>query len=383
MATEHAQVASRNQIVIDCQALCHNFRTIAEVVGDGVAVMAMVKGDAYGHGMTESAQALAGCGCLNFGVAELVEAVALRRAGIAGRIYVLLGFQSQEAEQFILHDLTPVVFLDQDLRALSQVAVASGREIGVHLKVDCGMGRLGLLPAEVPAFLERIEALPGIHLAGIMAHLPEADRHGAASTPRIFSSFRAVLAARGSVSSGVRHIANSAATLYFPEMHCDMVRAGIALYGCYPDGGSGENTVAGARLRPVMSFVTRVAQVREVPAGYGISYGHTYTTTRPSRIAVLPVGYEDGFLRDLSNRGEVLVRGQRAAVRGRVCMNLCMVDVTGIEGVEVGDEVVLLGRQGNDEITADEVAGWMGTISYEVLCLFGKNNSRTYTHTKL
>lgn len=380
MATEHAQVASRNRVVIDCQALRENFSAIAGAVGDGVEVMAMVKGDAYGHGMTETAAVLAGSGCRNFGVAELVEAIALRRAGIAGRIYVLLGFQPEEAEQFVLHDLTPVVFLDQDLRALSQVAVGSGREIGVHLKVDCGMGRLGLLPADVPAFLERIEALPGIHLAGIMAHLPEADRQGAASTARIFSSFREVIATSERGSIGVRHIANSAATLYFPEMHCDMVRTGIALYGCYPDGGSGENAVAGARLRPVMSFVTRVAQVKELPAGHGISYGHTFITSRPTRIAVLPVGYEDGYLRDLSNRGEVLVRGRRAPVRGRVCMNLCMVDVTGIDGVEVGDEVVLLGRQGNDEITADEVAGWMGTISYEVLCLFGKNNSRIYTY---
>jgi len=382
MATEQSQVVSRNQVWIDCQALCHNFRIITEAVGNMVEVMAMVKGDAYGHGMTETAAVLAGCGCRNFGVAELVEAVALRRSGIEGSIYVLLGFQPEEAEQFAIHNLTPVVFLDQDIRALSRVAVSSGREIGVHLKVDCGMGRLGLLPVDVPAFMERIAALPGIHLAGIMAHLPEADRHGAVSTLHIFSRFRELFARNGNDFGGIRHIANSAATLYLPEMHCDMVRAGIALYGCYPDGGSGVPNITGARLKPVMSFVTRVVQVKELPAGHGISYGHTYTTTRPTRIAVLPAGYEDGYLRDLSNRGSVLVRGQRAPVRGRVCMNVCMVDVTGIDGVEVGDEVILLGRQGEEEITADEVAGWMGTISYEVLCLFGKNNSRKYTHER-
>lgn len=379
MATEHVQVVSRNQVRIDCRALRHNFRCIAESVGSGVEVMAMVKGDAYGHGMAETAAVLAGCGCRNFGVAELVEAVALRQAGIAERIFVLLGFLPEEADQFVHHDLTPVVFLEQDIRALSRAAAEYGREIGVHLKVDCGMGRLGLLPGDVPSFIQRIAELPGIHLAGIMAHFPEADQRQAMSTPKIFSRYQELIAGLDKGFRGIRHIANSGATLYFPEMHCDMVRAGISLYGCYPDGGTGEDVAAGARLQPAMSFATRVAQVRELPAGSGISYGHTYTTTRPTRIAVLPVGYEDGYLRDLSNRGEVLIRGRRAQVRGRICMNLCMVDVTGIGGVEVGDEAVLLGRQGDEKITADEIAGWMGTISYEVLCLFGKNNSRIYT----
>jgi len=156
--------------------------------------MAMVKGDAYGHGMVETAAVLADCGCRTFGVAELVEAVALRGAGIGGDIFVILGFVPEEAEQFLLHDLTPVVFLDQDIRALSQAAVRHGREIGVHLKLDCGMGRLGLLPAEVPAFKQRIDALPGIFLAGVMAHLPEADQRQAASTPQIFSCFQETIA---------------------------------------------------------------------------------------------------------------------------------------------------------------------------------------------
>ncbi|MGB5232443.1 MAG: alanine racemase [Desulfoprunum sp.] len=375
---EQRLVVSRNEVRIDCRALRHNFRCITEGVGPGVAVMAMVKGDAYGHGMVETAAVLADCGCRTFGVAELVEAVALRGAGIGGDIFVILGFVPEEAEQFLLHDLTPVVFLDQDIRALSQAAVRHGREIGVHLKLDCGMGRLGLLPAEVPAFKQRIDALPGIFLAGVMAHLPEADQRQAASTPQIFSCFQETIARIGAGFTGIRHIANSGATMYFQDTHCEMVRAGISLYGCYPDGSDGADIAAGSRLQPVMSFATRVAQVRDLPAGSGISYGHTYITTRPTRIAVLPIGYEDGYLRDLSNKGEVLVHGRRAPIRGRICMNLCMADVTGIPGVTVGDEVVLLGRQGEAEITADEIAGWMGTISYEVLCLFGNNNSRIH-----
>ena len=378
MADEQTQVVSRNQVRIECRALRHNFRTISEGVEPGVAVMAMVKGDAYGHGMAETAAVLAGCGCRTFGVAELVEAVALRRAGISGDIFVLLGFVAEQAEQFLLHDLTPVVFLHQDIEALSQAAVKHGREIGVHLKIDCGMGRLGLLPVEVPAFRERIDNLPGIFLAGIMAHLPEADQRQAASTPQIFSCFQQTIDRLGPGFTGIRHIANSGAIMYFQDMHCDMVRAGISLYGYYPDGGLGQEGPAGCRLVPAMSFATRVVQIKELPAGTGISYGHTYTTDRPTRLAVLPVGYEDGYLRGLSNRGEVLIRGQRAPVRGRVCMNLCMVDITGIDGVTSGDEAVLLGRQGDEAITADEIAAWMGTISYEVLCLFGNNNSRKY-----
>ena len=373
-------VCSRNRISISRSRLQHNFACIRKQAGPGVEVMAMVKGDGYGHGMVDSASAFAAVGCRVFGVAELVEAVTLRQAGVTGAIFVMLGFEPAEAVSFFDYDLTPVVFQQQDILALSQAARRLGREIGVHLKVDCGMGRLGLLPADVPGFVESIEALPGITLAGIMAHFPEADNRSAASNQTIFATYERVCRDLGDRFKGIRHIANSGATLNFPEMTCDMVRAGIALYGYYPDGTTGpDDGEEDEKLQPVMSFTTRVIQIRDLPAGSGISYGHTYTTDRPSRIAVLPTGYEDGYLRDLSNRAEVLIRGRRAPVRGRVCMNLCMVDVTDIAGVETGDEVVLLGQQGGEKITADEIAGWMQTISYEVLCLFGNTNSRTPT----
>jgi alanine racemase len=370
-------VSSRNRISVSRSRLQHNFRIIGKKVGSGVEVMAMVKGDGYGHGMLDSAAAFSDAGCRTFGVAELVEAVALRQSGITGAIFVMLGFQPEEAIYFFDHEITPVVFQEQDIQALSQVAVQLDREIGVHLKVDCGMGRLGLLPADVPGFVDRIEALPGISLAGIMAHFPEADNRSAPGSRQIFAVYQRLCNDLGERFRGIRHIANSGATLHFPEMTCDMVRAGIALYGYYPDGTAGPDDES--RLKPAMTFSTRVIQVKDLPAGCGISYGHTYTTDRPTRIAVLPTGYEDGYLRDLSNRGEVLIRGQRAPIRGRVCMNLCMADVTDIAGVEVGDEVVLLGEQGGEKITADEIAGWMHSISYEVLCLFGNTNSRTHT----
>lgn len=369
---------SRNRIRIDCIRLQHNYRCMEEIAGPHIEVMAMVKGDAYGHGMLQAAAAFAACGCRNFGVAEVVEAVQLRESGIVGAIYVMLGFEPDEAELFFQHELTPVVFQERDIKALALAAKKYGKDIGVHLKIDCGMGRLGLLPHEVALFVTKIEDLSGVFLAGVMAHFPEADQRQATSTAAVFSSYRQVIDELGLRFQGIRHIANSGATLNFPEMACDMVRAGISLYGYYPDGGTGEGLEHDCRLAPAMSFATKVIQVKELPVGSGISYGRTFITSRPTRLAVLPVGYEDGYLRDLSNRGEVLIRGQRAPVRGRVCMNLCMVDVTEIDGVEPGDEAVLLGEQGGETITADEIAGWMGTISYEVLCLFGSTNSRIH-----
>ncbi|MDP3480714.1 MAG: alanine racemase [Desulfoprunum sp.] len=376
---QEMKISSRNQVSVSRMALQHNFRCIRERVGEGVEVMAMVKGDGYGHGMLQSAVAFAEAGCRTFGVAELVEAVSLRQSGITGAIFVMLGFEPDEARLFFDYDLTPIVFCEQDIEALSGVAVQRGREIGVHLKVDCGMGRLGLLPAEVPGFVDRIVALPGISLAGIMAHFPEADNRNSVSSHTVFATYERLCHDLGERFQGIRHIANSGATLHFPEMTCDMVRAGIALYGYYPDGTRGPEGEQERRLMSAMTFTTQVIQLKDLPAGSGISYGHTFTTDRPTRIAALPVGYEDGYLRDLSNRGAVLIRGQRAPIRGRVCMNLCLVDVTDIAGVQAGDEVMLLGKQGSESITADEIAGWMQTISYEVLCLFGNNNSRTHT----
>ena len=304
---------SRNTISISRSRLQHNFTCISRRAGGGVEVMAMVKGDGYGHGMLASAAAFAEVGCRTFGVAELVEAVDLRHAGITGAIFVMLGFEPDEAICFFDYDLTPVVFQEQDIRALSQIARQLDREIGVHLKVDCGMGRLGLLPGEVPGFVDRIEALPGIFLAGIMAHFPEADNRMAASNQSIFATYERLCRDLGGRFRGLRHIANSGATLNFPEMTCDMVRAGIALYGYYPDGTAGAENDVESRLKPAMTFSTRVIQIKDLPAGCGISYGHTYTTVRPTRLAVLPTGYEDGYLRDLSNRGEVLIRRSKGS----------------------------------------------------------------------
>ena len=366
---------SFNCIRVSSSALQHNYTVIKKLAGPDVVVMAMVKADAYGHGMVMAARAFAQVGCSAFGVAELREAVILREAGIRGAIYVTLGFLPEDVELIFRYGLIPVVYCRETARLLSDKAVDLGTEVGVHVKVDSGMGRLGLLPDELPGFITDILQLPGLKIAGIMSHFPEADISGAASTVRGYRIFSEVCREVKSRFGAICHIANSGAVLNFPASCCDIVRSGIALYGYHPGG---ESHTKETGLQPAMSFVSRVVQVKTLPAGSGISYGHTFRAEKPMTLAVLPVGYEDGFSRLFSNKGEVLVHGRRAPVRGRICMNMCMVDVSGIEGVRVGDEVVLLGRQGGEVINAEDLAAGMASISYEVLCLLGNNNDREY-----
>jgi len=371
--------SSYNWVSVDLVALRQNFLALTALVGPGVRVMAMVKANAYGHGLVPAAQAFAAAGADIFGVAEVEEAVTLREAGLAGEIVVLFGAPSAAADEVAHYNLSPVVFGTESLTALSRAAMAARKVINIHLKIDVGMGRLGVLPDEAVAVAAAIQASPGLSLAGLLSHFPQADlAHG--RTQEHYAAFDKVRNAIAAVAprAPLAHIANSAGVLRFPDAHATMVRPGISLYGYYPSAVSARPEV---RLAPAMGFHTQVVQVKEVPAGYGVSYGHRFVTSRPSRLAVLPVGYDDGYLRSLTNKAQVLIRGQRAPVVGTVCMNACMADVTGIDGVGVGEPVVLMGGSGEAAIDADEVAGWMGTISYEVLCLFGSRNRHVYSET--
>lgn len=377
------QPLSYNRVEIDLSALQANFQGIRKTVGQQINIMAVVKSDAYGHGQVECAQALYSVGARTFAVAEVWEGVKLRRAGLEGDIVVLLGGSQELYADIIRHKLTPVVFDVDFLTGLSDAAARMKMEVKVHLKVDVGMGRIGIMPDEVESYISLIKRLPGISLSGMLSHFPVADEIDSLETTHTqLAQFKNVLADLKSKESGkiVSHIANSAALIYFPKSHLDMVRPGISLYGCYPDASPtrAKTAVPTLELQPVMSFKTRVIQIKEMGPGCGISYGHTFVTRRKSRIAVLPVGYADGYLRILSNRAQVLIGGRRAPVCGRVCMNATLVDVTDLPPVHTGDEVVLLGQQGDERITADEVAQWMETISYEVLCLFGSFNERFY-----
>lgn len=372
---------SYNWISIDLAALRHNFAALKAWVGETVQVMAVVKANAYGHGLVPAAQAFAAAGARSFGVAEVEEAVALREAGLRGEIVVLFGVPAAAAAEVVHYNLSPVIFSVEPLAALSRAAVAAQKKIGVHLKVDVGMGRLGVLPAEVPAVAAIIRQLPGLSLAGVLSHFPQADleQGGTLAQHQAFEAVLGMAAGEaGAAGAPLAHIANSAAVLRFPGAHAAMVRPGISLYGYYPSTASIRPEVV---LKPAMGFHTQIVQVKEVPAGYGVSYGHRFVTGRPTRLAVLPVGYDDGYLRSLTNKAQVIIRGQRAPVVGTICMNACMVDVTGIAGVSPGEAVVLMGGSGEAAIDADAIADWMGTISYEVLCLFGSRNRHVYSGT--
>jgi len=340
----------------------------------------MIKADGYGHGMVECARIFSSEGAAAFGVAESCEGRVLREAGITEPVFVLVGMMPQSIPEILENRLTPVVVDGSLLQELSANALERGVEVGLHIKMDAGMGRQGCLPEEVPDIVRSVNALPGLRLDGIMAHFPMADDPASDNTLEVFARFQqAVAGVETMLPQGCcLHIANSGGLFHFTSTTLHMIRPGIALYGCYPDGREHvENGYDG--LRPVMNFTTRVIQVRTVPAGTGLGYGQTYVTGRMTTLAVLPVGYEDGYLRKLTGRASVLVHGQRAPVVGRISMNLTIADVTDVAGeVRRGDEVVLLGCQGDDRITVDEIAGWMDTISYEVLCLFGNLNDRYY-----
>jgi len=366
-----------NRLEIDLSALGDNYRNLVALVGPQVRVLAVVKSDAYGHGLVEVAGCLARVGAASFGVADVAEGRRLRQAGITGEILVLLGGRTGTVADLIEYELTPVVYDREYLRELAAAAVALGRTAPVHLKVDTGMRRLGIRPDELPEYLALIATLTSLRLTGILSHFPLSDSADLAPTSeqnRIFGELVAALAVEG--EKPLSHIANSAGFLREPRSRHDLVRAGITLYGCYPGGDPGLSSQL--PLKPVMSFKSKVLQVKEVAAGCGVSYGHLFRTERPSRLAVLPVGYADGYLRRLTGRAQVLIGGRRVPVVGRICMNLCMADITGLDGVIPGDEVVLLGRQGEAEISADELAAWQETISYEVLCLLGASNPRFY-----
>jgi len=372
-------VESLNKVEISLSALCHNF-SLLRAKANGADVLAMVKADAYGHGMVECAKALAEAGADCFGVAEAVEGELLRNSGIRQPIFIMAGILPEIIPTLFDHQLTPVLVDESCLARLSEEAVQRDLKIATHLKVDAGMGRQGCALSELGRLIEKIVSLPGLILGGIMAHFPMADDPDSSSTADITAAFcRQLEQCQELLPAGTQlHLANSGGILYFPDSHRDMIRPGIALYGYYPDGKAGIGNAAEPRLQPVMRFSSRVIQVKDVPAGTGLGYGHSYTTHRKTRIAIIPAGYEDGYRRSLFNKGQALIHGQRVPVVGRISMNLTMFDVTDVGEVRTGDEVVLLGAQGGDEITADELAAWMDTISYEVLCLFGNLNNRVY-----
>lgn len=356
---------------IHLPALRHNFLEVGRRVGQ-TAVLAVVKANAYGHGAVPVAQALLAAGARQFGVATVAEGLELRAAGITAPIMVMGGVFPDEIPALLEGDLTPVLPSREAVETLARSIHSRTTPMRVHLKVDTGMGRLGLTQEEVLVLLASWPS--ALRLGGLMSHLARAEEPDPTPTEEQLARFRILLDAIKAAGLPVppAHIAGSAAILRFPASHLDMVRPGLMLYGYAP------GTVSATDLRPALDWKTRIVQVKHVPSGQAVSYGGTFVTTRPSTLAILPVGYADGYSRGLSNRGHVLIAGRPAPVVGCVCMDLMIVDVTEHPLVHADDEAVLLGRQGSARITADDLAAWLGTISYEVLSQIGRRVVRVY-----
>jgi alanine racemase len=362
--------------IIDHSALRWNLRQIKKHVGPRVKILAMVKADAYGHGAVTVARTLTDAGAHAFGVATVDEGVALRRAGIDRPILVVGGTYRQEIVRYRRYKLTPVLHETATLRALENQLRRLRTTLNIQIEVDTGMGRIGFAAGEMDSWLKPLTKIKALNIEGVFSHFADAESAHEKYSAHQLQTFHRVLErlrAAGIVPVA-RHMAKSAALMTEPASHLAMVRPGLMLYGMYPAPAMRKQI----SLRPVLSWKTRIIQLKRCPAGTCIGYGRTFVTKRKSVIATLPVGYADGYRRLFSNRAAVLIRARRAPVVGRVSMDLTTVDVTDIRNVEQGDEVVLLGRQSGVEISADQMAAWANTISYEILTSIGARVPRIH-----
>lgn len=363
--------------IIDRAAIKSNYFKLKKSIAKNVVMLAVVKANAYGHGAVEIAKTLEHTGCNFFGVAMCEEGIELREAGLKSAIIILGGIYPNQVRDVIEYDLTPVIFDIGTARIVDSLAGKIGKRIKVHIKIDTGMGRLGLLSYQVASFFKAMKELVNLEVDGILSHFAEADEEDKEFSKKQLNLFLNIIKAVQGLGFQPRllHIANSAALVTHTDSHFNMVRPGIMLYGAYPAGHMIENI----NLKPAMKLVTQIVHIKQAPKGFSVSYGRKYITKRDSIIATIPIGYADGYPRSLSNKGEVLIRGQRANVAGTICMDITMLDVTHIKGVKQGDEAVLIGKQGNDKITVDELAEKAGTISYEILCGITSRVPRVYT----
>jgi alanine racemase len=361
---------------IDLAALRHNFYQVQNRMKANAQILGVIKSDAYGHGLIPVARELVACGVPFLAVSKFWEAQELRAHGIRLPLLTLLGLEPADMEEAIKLQVRPVVYRLDHAKLLSRTATRLQQPAYLHLKVDTGMGRLGGPFEAVPSFLNELLHLPGIELEGILSHFAVADEADKSYSELQINRFRAVLQTLADAGRPVTyaHIANSAGILDLPHAHFQLVRPGIMLYGSPPS----DEILYPAELRPVMSFKTRIRQLKELPPNHPIGYGLTYTTSKTSLIATLPVGYDDGYPRILSNRGQVIIRGKRAPLVGRISMSLITVDVTHIPGVSEDDEVVLLGEQGEERISAEEIAQLCDTISYEIYCSIGRHHDKAF-----
>ncbi len=359
---------------IDLRAISHNLKEIQKKVSPA-KVMAVVKADAYGHGILRVAETAVTSGAAYLGVARVEEGVQLRKNGITSPILVFGGFFENQISAYLVHNLTATVYDFKRVQMLSQAARKAHKTAVVHIKVDTGMGRVGVNWQDAPEFVTRVLQVTQIELEGVYSHFASSDTKDKSYAALQLQRFNQVLsyAEQQNIRIPLKHIANSGAILDMENSYFDMVRAGVMMYGYYPS----TETTESVTIKPAMTLASKIIAVKEVEAGTAVSYNSTYKTDRRTRIATVPIGYGDGYNRLLSNRGTVLIRGKRFPVVGRVCMDQIMVDL-GSDDAQTGDDVILMGRQRDEEISIYEVCHLLSTIPYEVTCLITKRVPRKY-----
>ena len=364
---------------INLDNIAQNVREIRRITNKKAEIMGVVKADAYGHGVMEVAKTILNNGVTRLAVSMLDEAIQLRKNGIDVPILILSYTDPRRADEIIENNVTQTVFSHDLANALSESAIKSNKNVKIHIKIDTGMTRVGFMPgySAIKNVVE-ISKLPGIIVEGLFTHFASADEKDKNYTKMQFERFMSICSELNRIGLyiPVKHVANSAAIIEFPEMHLDMVRPGIILYGLYPSEEVDKNKL---ELRPAMTLKANVTLVKAVEKDTGISYGRIFTTCRESKIATIPIGYADGYSRLLNQKAKVLINGEKLPVVGKICMDQCMVDVTDLgKDVSVGDEVVLFGKQGDNEITIEDVARDIGSINYEIVCIIGKRIPRFY-----
>ncbi len=382
--------ASMTRAVIDLYAVAGNVTALRGITDRNARLMAVVKADAYGHGSVEISKTALANGADALGVARIEEGRVLRKAGILAPILVFGYIPKTDLHDLIEYDITATAYSVENARDMSEAATELGRNIRVHVKVDTGMGRLGYLPDAKQYPAERgerldtivddivsIDKMSGLCLEGIYTHFATADNSDKRFANEQFNLFKNLLSRlkKTGLEIPLKHAANSGAIIDMPETHLDMVRAGISIYGLYPSGDTDRRHIS---LLPAMTLKTGIIHLKKVPANFKVSYGCTYETQSPTVIATVPVGYADGYSRQLSNRGQMLVSGRRAPVVGRVCMDLTMLDVGHIPEVSLYDEVVVFGKQGDASLSVDEIADSLSTINYEIVTSVSERIHREY-----
>lgn len=367
---------------IDLDAIASNIKNIRKITNKNAKIMAIVKADAYGHGAVEVAKVLLYNGADCLGVAILDEAIQLRKNNIHVPILILGYTPEAKMEDVVKYDVTQTVFSYETAYQLSLSAVKLNKTAKIHIKIDTGMGRIGFLPNETAIEeIMKIASLPNINIDGIYTHFSTADEFDKSFTLKQLDVFKDTIKEleKKGISIPIKHCANSAAIMDLENAFFNMVRPGIILYGMYP---SNEVKKEKLHLTPAMSIKTHISYIKEVEEGTPIGYGRTFITKRKSKIATVPIGYADGFQRIMTKGGRVIVGNGYAPVVGRICMDQFMIDVTDIKEIKAGDEVIILGKKGENEIAAGEIAAIMGTISYEVVCMIGKRVPREYIKNK-